>query len=111
QLALAFYQAGQMEKAQRWVSRAPAKSPVTQWLQAKLFLRNGQTMRAASLLGKIARCFPLQTEFEGPPPTLFQNLEMEGSCATRPTLESQIMAEFAILQITRREYAEALDIL
>jgi hypothetical protein len=113
QLALAFYQAGKMKKAQRWLLRAPAKSLVVQWLQAKLLLRSGQTARAATLLAKIARCFPLQTDFEGPPPTLFQNLRMEGLHPSSgiPSLESQVLAEFAILQITRREYIEALDIL
>jgi len=41
-LALAAYQAGDWEGAQRWIDRART-SPVSQWLQAKLFLRAGKT--------------------------------------------------------------------
>jgi hypothetical protein len=110
QLALASYQAGEMEKAQRWIRRAPAKSLVAQWLQAKLFLRNGQNARAANLLAKLAPCFPLE-KTDGPPPTLSQNLRIEDVTGYwGREIGQQVAAELAILQITRREYSEALDL-
>ena len=57
QLALAAYQAGQMDIAQRWINRAK-NEPVTQWLQAKLFMRAGKITDAAKLLAKLSRGFP-----------------------------------------------------
>ncbi|MDR3458315.1 MAG: hypothetical protein P4N60_12770 [Verrucomicrobiae bacterium] len=49
EFALAAYQAGDMEAAQRWVNRAGG-SAVARWLQAKLFLRAGKIDEAAGLL-------------------------------------------------------------
>ena len=50
-LALAAYQAGEFELAQRWIKRAH-NTPVAQWLQAKLYLRAGKVAPAAALFAQ-----------------------------------------------------------
>jgi hypothetical protein len=112
QLALAAYQAGNMDAAQRWINRA-GDEPVAQWLQAKLFMRAGKISGAAKLLAKLSREFPQQ-----PPGT---NASASFSQSLYVTIESvwdysipigrQAFGELGVLRLARREYAESLDAL
>jgi hypothetical protein len=61
-LALAAYQAGEMEKAERWVQRSRPDALAAQWIQAKLFLYRGKISEAAALLAKVAHDFPVQSD-------------------------------------------------
>ena len=56
EFALAAYQDGEWDLAQRWIDRS-RNNPATQWLQAKLLLRAGKIDEAASLLATVSRSF------------------------------------------------------
>lgn len=114
QLALAAYQSGHLDIAERWILRA-TPTPVTQWLQAKLLLYTGRVDDAAALLEKVARYFP---EDEGatnrpPPNELKDNLYMPGFTYVSSDIypADQTLAEVGVLRLARREYAESLDAL
>jgi hypothetical protein len=111
-LALAAYQAGDWESAQRWADRARA-TPVAQWLQAKLLLRAGKTDAAAALLAKVAALFPPEPPSTNAPEQLFDNLTLEGSTYLQPKVHAaaQVSGELGALRLARREYSEALDVL
>ena len=113
-LALAAYQVGQWDVAQRWINRARA-TVTTQWLQVKLLLRLGKTQQAAALLAQVARQFPLEPEgADRPAPTgLKDTLSMNGYgySTTRIQAPSQVLGELGVVLLARREYAEALDAL
>ena len=114
-LALAAYQAGEMEVAIRWIKRAPM-SPTIQWLNAKLWLRAGRTDRAAEVLARIVNAFPLSTS--GTLPTdhvmdlrLESGLLVEdGGGGTIPA-SREILGELGVLHLARREYRQSLDAL
>jgi hypothetical protein len=131
-LALAAYQAGEMDKAERWVRRARPDSLVAQWIQAKLFLYRGKITEAAALLGKVAHDFPVQLDqkpvgnpLNRPPGTFSPTggkgrdegvgfmgstyIESEG----HPSIQGpqQLLGELGVLRLTRREFSEALDAL
>lgn len=116
-LALAAYQAGQPEIAARWLNRA-ANTPVTQWLRAKLLLRDGHVEQAAALLSKLTRSWPVETNHPANAslPQLMDSLVISqwlpddnGSGSISPS--RQILGEWGALQLARREYTEALDAL
>jgi len=111
-LALAAYQAGDWESAQRWADRARA-TPVAQWLQAKLLLRAGKTDAAAALLAKVAALFPPETPSTNAPAQLFDNLTVPGSTYFRPDVDAaaQVSGELGVFHLARRDYTEALDVL
>ena len=112
QIALAAYQAGDWDMAQRWVARAP-KTPTAQWLHAKLLLRGGQTREAAAILRKIAGDFPAQALTTNKPAGLEDALFMAGHSYTEEdiSIRSQIQAETGVLHLARREYVESMDAL
>jgi tetratricopeptide (TPR) repeat protein len=111
QMALAAYQSGKMDAAQRWIFRASTDSLVTQWLQAKLLLRAGELGEAAALLGKVAPNFPLAIESNAPP-RLVQNLSIDREYEYPGRWSEQhIWSELGVLQLTRREFTEAFDTL
>jgi tetratricopeptide (TPR) repeat protein len=60
QLVLAAYQVNQMDRAKRWLGVA-ARTPVAQWLRAKLALRDGRIDEGAALLAEVSRHFPEAT--------------------------------------------------
>ncbi|MDB6017213.1 MAG: hypothetical protein JWR19_1702 [Pedosphaera sp.] len=114
QLALAAYQNGDMDLAQRWIDRAPS-TPTAQWLQAKLLLRDGKLDRAASLLAHVVRLFPLEPRStnEVAETSLKDNLYMPFSDYYPDTglVANQILGELGVLHLARREYQESLDAL
>ncbi|MBE0539986.1 MAG: LysM peptidoglycan-binding domain-containing protein [Verrucomicrobia bacterium] len=111
-LALAAYQSGAYELAQRWIKRAPG-SPLAQWLQAKIFLRAGKVDDAAALVGRVSRSFP--TEFPGTnAPTSFAeslSVEVDQVYHERIPVGRQVLGELGVLRLARREYIQALDAL
>jgi hypothetical protein len=110
QLALANYQLGNFEVAQRWVKRA-TNSPVSQWLQAKLLLRDGKVDKAASLLVKLTRVFPLIEPTNAANIALFENLYVPGGETSEMSIGRQALGELGVLRLHRREYGQALDAL
>ena len=112
EIALGSYQNGEMESAQRWLRRASSRSPVVQWLQAKLFLRVGKLDQAASLLARVAAYFPLSNGETNPPVQLIETLiQTDESFQYRIPLSRMVFSELGILQLTQREYTEALQTL
>jgi LysM repeat protein/tetratricopeptide (TPR) repeat protein len=114
QFALAAYQAGRMELAQRWIQRA-GNEPAARWLQAKLLLRQGKLDEAAKLLALVSRQFPQQLPALNRPATFAGGLtvsdrDMDGEYFL-VSAGREALGELGVLHLTRREYAEALDAL
>jgi hypothetical protein len=111
-LALAAYQIGDWDSAQRWIDRART-SPVAQWLQARLLLRAGKTDAAAALLAKVAALFPPEPPSTNVPERLFDNLTVEGSTYLQPRVHAsaQVSGELGVFRLARRDYTESLDVL
>jgi hypothetical protein len=111
-LALAAYQNGEMELAQRWVNRSQ-RSPVSQWLQAKLYLRAGKLDKASAILARLTPAFQIDPTGTNQPPT-FQNalyMYYPGDYGFQRQAAAQVLAESGVLRLSRREYAESLDAL
>ena len=115
-LALAAYQEGEFELAQRWIKRAH-NTPVAQWLQAKLYLRAGKVAPAAALFAQLADRLPVVPESEATNSTEFADSlhiptggryahELDNSAA-----RVRVMAELGVLKLSRGEFAQALDAL
>ncbi len=111
-LALAAYQAGNSDAAQRWIKRAPG-SVVAEWLQAKLFLRAGKVPQAAALLAKVSRSLPLESPGTNASASFAENLFVVVQSEYRESIPvgRQALAELGTLKLARREFAEALDAL
>jgi hypothetical protein len=116
QLALANYQSGRYELAQRWIKRAP-KAPVSQWIQAKLLLREGKADEAARLLARIARLFPLVITTNTPKDSLVANLtgdeamDLHEGAFTGVGAGRTVLGELGVLRLHRKEFSLALDAL
>ena len=110
QLALANYQVGNFALAQRWVNRS-TNSPVSQWVQAKLLLRQGKVDQAATILGKLTRVFPLVDPTNSTHATLMENLYLHNGDNFVLTPGRQALGELGVLRLHRREYAQSLDAL
>ena len=111
-LALAAYQTGQWDSAQRWINRAPA-SPVAQWLQAKLLLRAGKVNEAGALLAKLSRQFPMEPADTRTPASFPNSLSVTVNEYWNENIPigRQALGELGALHLVRREYLEALDAL
>jgi tetratricopeptide (TPR) repeat protein len=113
QLALAAYQTGEMEIAQRWIDRA-RNTPVAHWLQAKLLLRAGKVDQAAKLLAKVANLFPIESEETKQAGKLKDSLYVDShrySGIGEIDAAHRVLGELGVLRLARREYTEALDAL
>jgi len=138
EFALAAYQAGEWDLAQRWIDRAP-HSPTAQWLQAKLLLRAGKLDEAAAQLARVSRSFPViipaaamqrdealmnesyqrrnnlspTSPDKNLPVTLADNLTVARYSYYPGDRDaaSQVRGELGGLHLARREYTEALDAL
>jgi hypothetical protein len=113
-LALAAYVANDMTRAQAWIKRS-ANSPVSQWLQAKLLLRQGKLPEAARLMTKLVARFPVVHEGTNAP-AVEQRMDW---LTVRPedygnhvvSAERQVLGELAVLRLSRGEFLQALDAL
>lgn len=112
-LALAAYQAGSFDVAQRWINRAK-ESPVAQWIQAKLYLRAGKIQQGANLLAKVSQRLPIiEGEATSKPTELADSLSVpfDRFSYTEPPARRQILGELGVLRLSRREYVQAFDAL
>jgi hypothetical protein len=112
-LALAAYQTGAFDVAQRWVARAK-NAPVAQWLQAKLWLHAGKTSQAAALLAKVASRLPVVTDSELTSSTEFADslhMELDRSDWDFVSARAQVLGELGVLRLSRREFSQSLDAL
>jgi hypothetical protein len=112
QFALAAYQCGEMETARRWIACAK-QSPVAQWLQAKLLLRDGKLDEAAELLAQISRAFPVEPGKNQPSRASFAQVLFVRDYGYLPdhNVGQQMLGELGALRLARREFTEALDCL
>ena len=114
QMALAAYQWGQWDVAQRWINRARS-TPTAQWLAAKLLLRAGRVDEAAATLSGLTRQFPLAPQnADSTPRELADTLRVEGyeyGSDEDKTAAQQVWGEFGTFCLARRDYVEALDAL
>ena len=112
ELALAAYQTGQWDSAQRWINRAPA-SPVAQWLQAKLLLRAGKVNEAGALLARVVRRFPPAVNSTNRPAGLPDTLSVvrDDDSGDNMDASGQALGELGVFRLARREYTESLDAL
>ncbi|MFM1770001.1 MAG: hypothetical protein RJA22_2530 [Verrucomicrobiota bacterium] len=111
-LALACYQVGEMDRARRWLARAPS-TPVTQWLEAKLLLRDGKLEEASALLAAVARHFPVTpgSTNRPAPPGLAGELQVYMREDENASMGEAVRANLAVAQMARRQFIEALDAL
>jgi tetratricopeptide (TPR) repeat protein len=110
ELALAAYQNGQWETAQRWIARS-RPTPTIQWLQAKLLFRDGKSDQAGARLAALQRLFPLTASDTNAPAGLKDNLivstqDFDTGGVSAP---DQIRGELGVYRLAREEYAGALD--
>jgi hypothetical protein len=111
-LAVAAYKYNAMDQARRWIKRA-GHSVMTQWLQAKLLLHAGKQREAAELLSRVVQAFPPHLAdtnvLSGPwhEHTLF--VEDIGWQMGPVSAGGYARAELGLLQLSRGEYAQALD--
>jgi tetratricopeptide (TPR) repeat protein len=116
QLALAAYQAGEMETAQRWIKLGKVDSITAQWIQARLLLRDGNVDAAATILASITRRLPISLSDPSHvrPQGLHSSLGIyEEYYYREPStgVAQQILAELGVLRVTRREFVQSLDTL
>ena len=105
-LAWAAYTLGQPKIAQRWVDRAKADSPITQWVQAKLLLRAGKIDEAAGLLAKASKAFPKDQIWRSKG---FADEEDGAGADGSPA--DRVAGELGVLRLARRQYVDSLDLL
>jgi LysM repeat protein len=115
QIALAAYQAGNMEQSQRWLDRA-RHSVISDWLQAKLLLRAGKVDQATALLSKVCYRFPVVEPENDLPESehQFQDhvyVDDNDTWAESITAARHALGELGVLQLARHEYAQSLDAL
>jgi photosystem II stability/assembly factor-like uncharacterized protein len=106
EFALAAYQAGEWDYAQRWAERAP-ESPVAQWLEAKLLLRAGRINQAGTMLAKVVK---LMESDDGHSNQLKDELTVD--CEDSEdliTASNQVLGELGVLRLSQRDYVESLD--
>jgi hypothetical protein len=113
-LALAAYRANDMDEASRWIKRASG-SPLAQWLEAKLLLRAGKLQAAADLLSRISPQFPIVQvgTNAAAPADRKDTLTVSGDTYSvwRTSVGMQLHGELGVLQLSRGEYVQALDLL
>jgi hypothetical protein len=110
-LALAAYQAGEMDVAQRWIDRASRESAPARWLQSKLLLYRGEVDEAAVLLAELVRGFSLEPATEESGFTNWLARPATERLEGDKSFQQQILGELGALRLARREFAQALDLL
>jgi hypothetical protein len=115
QLALAAYQSGRFDLAERWLNRAPNESAIARWVRSKLLMRAGKLDEAAQVLAQLLREFPVSPEHleaEVESPELLDRVriyEFINSYPGHAYGRQEITAEFAVLQLSRRDFVSSLD--
>ena len=102
-LAWAAYKAGDMEGAARWVGMNAEHTPIGDWVQAKLLLREGKIDEGLKLLGSVSSAFAATMQ---PQPL------QEGVILSRgdyPGFQEKAQQERGVLLLGRKDYGEALN--
>lgn len=98
-IAWIFYNNGDFKNTKKWLDRASKESPLTQWIESKLLLREGKIEEA---LAKIKSVIPL----------FKKNQEWDMFYRTDKTdLERTLNTEIGVLQLRRQDYIRALETL
>jgi len=114
-LALAAYQAGEFDTAERWLEEAP-EDTLSLWLRAKLLLREGEVDQAAACLASIVRSM---REGAGSDADRLRAAGLDGpgfefrSARGLPPRKAhdEALGELGVLLLVQSEYVEALDAL
>ena len=109
QLALLCYRSGNWKTARRWIELS-GDSPVADWLEAKLLLREGNRRGAAELFARVVNRLPF------PPPPLTQGekpafAESLTDSADAVPARRMALGELGVLHLTQGDYTQALDAL
>jgi hypothetical protein len=110
-LALVAYRARDYDTAKQWIKRGRS-TPVTQWLQAKLYVQAGKLNPAIAMLSKAAAALPFDSSSETNEPahdSLAQNIFVRGRGYMQIPPGRHILAELGALRLTHGDYLEALD--
>jgi len=107
-LGWAAYQAGDFDAASRWVERAPPDAPVALWVGAKLLLRSGEADQAAGILARVVRAFPADAVWRDVH-YVYVKGDIDWPDDYAPA--DQAAGELAMIRLSRRQYAESLDLL
>ncbi len=113
QLALLTYRAGDWDSAERWIALS-GDSPVADWLQAKLHLRNGNPAEAAQAFARALPRLPIppSTQDPHPDPAIpqpFVNSLSDPDGFT--SAQHMALAESGVLHLARGDFIQALDAL
>ena len=104
-LALAAYQNANWAAAEEWIAVA-GRSPVAQWLKAKLLFRSGKIADGGAALLKLSTQFRLQAVGQDQiPAELKDNLRV--ACDDRDAARA-IRGELGVFYVSRGQYPEAL---
>ncbi|MGE3309592.1 MAG: hypothetical protein AB7O66_06440 [Limisphaerales bacterium] len=109
QLAVLHYRLGDWEAAGRWIELS-GDSPVAEWIQAKLLMRDGKLGESAEAYSRVLARLPLtppeRVRYE--PPEFVDSLAdpQDGIPARR-----MVLGESGVLHLTRGEFVQALDAL
>lgn len=106
-LAWAAYMAGRMERAQQWLELASPDAPVARWVRAKLLLRAGRLEQATGELAALVRTLPPSN----PDRMDAQEWDVTPCSLALEPMENRVRGELGVLQLSRRQYAGALDLL
>ncbi|MCF7955336.1 MAG: hypothetical protein K9M75_06005 [Phycisphaerae bacterium] len=97
-LALAAYQAGEIDLAIRWLDTGREDTNLGKWLRAKLLLYDGKVEQAAKLLAGIVPEFPAASI------PIVDDYQKQ-------FIDRRVRGELGVLYLARRQYVESLDVL
>ncbi len=102
-MALAAYQANQIDVARRWAAIAPENSPLALWVRARIELNSGEYARAVDLLARASEAFPPEEAWENDPGAPFP-----GTAGNATVPAERTSAERGVLLLARGQYIDAL---
>jgi len=111
-LAWLAYRTGDFAMAASWANRADAAASITQWVQAKLYLRDGKVNAAVAILARLVKSFPQDKQWLSD--------QGNGMDYGDPTVSNKagadsiigpVAGDLAALRLARGEYADSLDML
>ncbi|MGA1238917.1 MAG: hypothetical protein ACO34E_18880, partial [Limisphaerales bacterium] len=111
-LALLAYQRDRMDLAEQWLQLS-TNTPLSQWLQSRLLIRQGKVQEAGAILSSLCRSFSTSANYPQLPPP---NPPPHPVYITQGTfytvsLHQQALAEWSVLLLARQQYVDALHAL